>query len=82
VHALAIKQLGYTCGAWEELRFYVFNFLAILVETAAVAAFSKITRGYKVNDTVSKAIGYTWVFMFLFTVLPKNQYPKIFCSPE
>lgn len=81
VHALAILQLGYTCGAWEEIRFYIFNFFGVLVEMAAVAAFSKITRGYKLNSTVSNTIGYSWVFMFLFTVLPKSQYPKVFCAP-
>ncbi|PSS28041.1 hypothetical protein M430DRAFT_15275 [Amorphotheca resinae ATCC 22711] len=81
VHAITIRQLGYTCGDREEIRFYVSNFFGILVETAAMAAFSKITKGYKVNSTVSKTVGYTWVFMFLFTVLPKSQYPKIFCAP-
>jgi hypothetical protein len=81
VHAITIRQLGYTCGDREEIRFYVSNFFGILVETAAMAAFSEITKGYKVNSTVSKTVGYTWVFMFLFTVLPKSQYPKIFCAP-
>jgi hypothetical protein len=81
VHALAIRQVQYSCGYWEEIRFYVLNFFAILVETMVLAVFSKVTKGYKVNSTVSKTIGYTWVFMFLFWVQPKTQYPKVFCSP-
>jgi hypothetical protein len=81
VHALAILQLGYSCGYWQEIRFYIYNFLAVLAEMIALAAFSKITKGYKLNSTVSNTIGYTWVFMFLFTVLPKSQYPKVFCTP-
>lgn len=81
VHALTIRQLGYTCGDWQEIRFYVLNFFGILMEMAAMAAWNKITKGYRLNSTVSKTIGYTWVFMFLFTVLPKSQYPKVFCAP-
>jgi hypothetical protein len=48
---------------------------------AVMAAWNKITNGYKLNSTVSNTIGYTWVFMFLFTVLPKSQFPKVFCAP-
>ena len=81
VHSLAIMQLGFSCGAWQEFRFYLFNFCGILVEMAAMAAYSKFTKGYKMNSTVSKTIGYCWVFLFLFTVLPKSQYPKVFCAP-
>lgn len=81
VHALAIRQVQYSCGYWEEIRFYVLNFFAILVETIVLAVFSKVTKGYKLNSTVSKTIGYSWVFMFLFWVQPKTQYPKLFCSP-
>ena len=81
VHVLAIRQLGYTCGAWEEITFYIYNFLGILVEMAAITAFSWITRGYKLNSTVSNMLGYTWVFIFLFTVVPKNEFPKVFCEP-
>lgn len=81
IHAIAMLQLGYSCGAWEELRFYVFNFIGILLEMATMAVFSKITRGYNLNSTVSKTIGYSWVFLFLFAVLPKSQFPKVYCEP-
>jgi hypothetical protein len=81
VHALAIRQLGYSCGDYQEVRFYVTNFVAILVETGALSAFKKLTGGYQVNNTVSKVIGYSWVFMFLFTALPKSQFPKVWCTP-
>jgi hypothetical protein len=79
IHAITIRQLGYSCGALGEIQFYVTNFFGILAETVALAAFSKITRGYQLNSTVSKTVGYAWVFTFLFTVLPKTQYPKVWC---
>lgn len=81
MHALAVWQAGYSCGFWEELHFYILNFVAIFAETVALATFSKVTRGRKVNATVSSTIGYFWVFMFLFWALPKSQYSKILCSP-
>ena len=81
LHMLAAYQLGYTCGVLEELTFYIYNFLGVLVEMAAVEAFSYATRGYKLNSTVSRLLGYSWVFVFFFTILPKNQFPKAFCEP-
>ena len=80
VHMLAIRQLGYTCGSWGEVTFYLYTFLGVMVEITASAAFYRVTRGYQLNRTVSKVIGYTWVFMYLFTILPKSEYPKVFCN--
>ena len=77
---LAIRQLGYTCGSWGEVTFYLYTFLGVMVEMTASAAFYRVTRGYQLNRTVSKVIGYTWVFMYLFTILPKSEYPKVFCN--
>lgn len=81
VHGLATRQGRHSCGYWENARFYVLNFFAILLETVVLAAFSKVTKGYKVNSTVSKTIGYFWVFMFLFWAIPKHQYPQTVCDP-
>lgn len=78
-HAITVRQLGYTCGYWEEFRFYCYSFLAILVEGFIFKAYSRITRGYKLNTTVSKVLGYMWVFTYLFATLPKNHYPKLWC---
>lgn len=80
VHTLAIRQVGYTCGSWGEIAFYLYSFLGVVVEMAASAAFSLVTNGYQLNNTLSKVLGYTWVFMFLFTILPKTEYPKVFCD--
>ena len=82
VHAVTIRQLGFSCGAMSEVRFYCSQYGAILAETAVQAAFRRLTRGYKVNSAITKAIGYFWVFGFLFYSVPKSQYPKIFCLPE
>jgi len=81
-HAVAVRQLGFSCGYWEEIRFYSSGFLGILHETLVLAAFKKITGGYKVNQTLGNAVGYAWVFLYLFTVLPKSQYPKLWCAPS
>lgn len=82
VHAVTLRQLGFTCGAMSEVRFYSSHYLAILAETAIQAAFKRLTKGYRVNGVVMKAVGYLWVFGFLFYSVPKSQYPKIFCLPE
>jgi hypothetical protein len=81
VHALATRQARPSCGYWKSAHFYVLNFFAILLETVVLAAFSKATKGYKVNSTVSKTIGYFWVFMFFFWAIPKHQYSQILCDP-
>jgi hypothetical protein len=81
VHTISLAHLGFTCGHWEEIGFYCSGFLAILIESLVIAAFSKLTKGYKINSTVSKTLGYVWVFTYLFTTLPKTQYPKLWCAP-
>ena len=80
VHALATRQGRDSCGHWQNARFYVLNFFAILLETMVLAAFSKVTKGYKVNNTLSKTIGYIWVFMFLFWAIPKHQFSQTLCA--
>lgn len=81
-HALAAWQLGFTCGYIEEIGFYFSSFLAIVIEMLVIAAFNKLTGGYKLNTTLSKGLGYAWVFTYLFVTLPKNQFPKVWCVPE
>ncbi|KAH8590776.1 hypothetical protein B0O99DRAFT_300972 [Bisporella sp. PMI_857] len=80
-HAIAVRQLGFSCGFWEEVRFYCSGFAGILIETAIIAAWKRLSGGYKMNPTVSKIIGYVWVFTYLFTTIPKSQYPKLWCVP-
>lgn len=82
VHAVTMRQLGFSCGAMSEVRFYCSHYVAILVETAVQAAFKRLTRGYKVNGVVTKIIGYLWVFGFMFYSVPKTQFSKTFCLPE
>lgn len=80
VHALATRQGRHSCGYWENARFYLLNFLAIVLEAMVLAVFSKVTKGYKLNNTVSKTIGYVWVFMFLFWAIPKHQFSQTICD--
>jgi hypothetical protein len=82
VHGITMRQLGFSCGAMSEIRFYCSHYVAVLAETVVQAAFTKLSRGYKVSGVVTKTIGYLWVFGFLFYSVPKSQFPKIFCLPE
>jgi hypothetical protein len=83
VHGITLRQLGFSCGAIDELKFYCSHYLAILAETAVHAVFKKLNRGYKTNRVVvSNTIGYIWVFGFLFYSLPKSQYGRVFCVPK
>jgi len=81
-HAFAVRQLGFSCGFWEEVQFYCSSFVFILAEGLILSAFAKLTRGYQVSKTVSNTIGYIWVFAWLFTTLPKSQFPKLWCTPQ
>lgn len=82
IHAVALYQLGYTCGVWQELQFYMLHFLGTVLELVVTTVFSKLMGGQRLNFIVRKILGYAWVFMFLFTILPKSQYPRVFCAPD
>jgi hypothetical protein len=81
-HAIAVRQLGFSCGFWEELMFYCSSFVAVMLEGLVFTVFAKLTRGYKINSSISNTIGYVWVFTYLFITLPKSQYPKLWCAPQ
>jgi hypothetical protein len=83
VYAVMLKQMGFSCGALDEVKFYASHYVALLAEMEVQTAFKKLTRGYRLNRVVSNAIGYLWVFGFLFYSLPKSQYGKFFvCQNE
>lgn len=57
------------------MRFYSSHYLEILAEMAAQSAFQRLIKGYKVSGVVTKAVGYLWVFGFLFDAeesVPEN----------
>ena len=81
VHACITAQLGFTCGYWEDISFFMMCHAALLVE-ASVQRFAYLAVGESPPDGwIRRLVGYTWVFGFLFWVLPKHQYPKVLCTP-
>ena len=81
VHACITVQLGFRCGYWEDLEFFLMCYAALLVEEGVQrAAYSAFGRAWP-SMWICKILGYTWLFGFLFWVLPKHQYPKILCAP-
>ena len=81
VHACITAQLGFTCGFWEDIAFFMMCHAALLVE-AIVQRFGSLTfGGSRPTGWIRRLLGYAWVFGFLFWVLPKHQYPKVLCTP-
>ena len=81
VHACITVQLGFKCGHWEDLAFFVICYAALLVEEGWQRGVSWVLGGARPKQWICKLLGYTWVFAFLFWVLPKYQYPKVLCAP-
>jgi hypothetical protein len=81
VHAIVYRQIGYTCGAWEEIGWYCLNFIGLVAEMAVQWGYFK-TFGYNSRMVpFYKAMGFLWVFGFLFWSLPKYHFPKMLCIP-
>ena len=80
VHALVTWQLGFHCGYWEDVAWFLLNWLALLVEDGVSSAAFVVLRGRRLGSRMEKAVGYLWVFSFLFWSLPKVQYPKVYCG--
>ena len=59
IHTIALLQFGYSCGVWEELQFYIFNFLGTVLETVVTTVFSELIGGQRLNFIFSKIVGYT-----------------------
>ena len=81
VHACITAQLGFTCGYWEDIAFFMMCYAALLVEAGVQRFASRAFSGGRPNGWICRLLGYTWVFGFLFWVLPKHQYPKVLCAP-
>ena len=81
VHACITAQLGFTCGYWEDIAFFMMCYAALLVEASVQRFASLAIGGSRPDGWICRLLGYTWVFGFLFWVLPKHQYPKVLCAP-
>ena len=81
VHACITAQLGFTCGYWEDIGFFMMCYAALLVEAGGQRLATLAFGGSRPNGWICRLLGYTWVFGFLFWVLPKHQYPKVLCAP-
>ena len=81
VHACITVQLGFKCGYWEDVEFFLICYAALLAEEGVQRAGSRVFGRLWQNGWICRGLGYTWVFGFLFWVLPKHQYPKVLCTP-
>ena len=82
VHAFITVQHGFKCGYWEDLGFFMMSYAALLGEEGAQRATSQAFGTTWQKGGTCRVLGYTWVFGFLFWVLPKHQYAKVLCAPS
>ena len=85
VHAAVTWRLGFTCGYWEDVSWFMGNFLAMYAEEALFASVT-VCLGEDVwkrpaVKTWGKVMGYLWVAAWLWWSLPKTMYPKMRCMP-
>ena len=80
VHAFITVQLGFKCGYFEDLAFFIVCYSALLVEVGVQRVASGVLGEAWQSGWICRILGYTWVFGFLFWVLPKHQYPKVLCA--
>ena len=81
VHAFITVQHGFKCGYWEDLGFFMMSYAALLGEEGVQRATSQVFGTTWQKGWTCRVLGYTWVFGFLFWVLPKHQYAKVLCAP-
>ena len=84
-HAAVTWRLGFSCGYWEDITWFMGNFLAMYAEEAFFASIT-VLLGENVwkrpaVKTWGKAMGYLWVAAWLWWSLPKTMYPKMRCMP-
>ena len=85
VHAAVTWRLGFTCGYWGDVSWFMGNFLAMYAEEAFFASVT-VCLGEDVwkrpvVKTWGKVMGYVWVAAWLWWSLPKTMYPKLRCMP-
>ncbi|GKT86156.1 toxin biosynthesis protein [Colletotrichum tofieldiae] len=83
-HALTDYFSGIHCSYMWELWWWNMNFVGIVGETALLysiqACFPRLY--YKMSGKTGKAVGFLWVFAWLFWASPKNQFTAMHCLPE
>ncbi|WYZ37959.1 hypothetical protein EsH8_II_001465 [Colletotrichum jinshuiense] len=82
-HAATDVLAGIHCGFWWELWWWLAQFVAVASESAFLySVMTYFPRFYNMmSGKTGKAIGFFWVFMWLFYSIPKNQYVSIWCMP-
>ncbi|KAL2755524.1 hypothetical protein ACRALDRAFT_2027258 [Sodiomyces alcalophilus JCM 7366] len=83
-HAQTSWWAGWKCAYWEEVWWWTLSYFGIIAEIAAQEAMKKWAPRYYEranNGWIGKAIGFSWLFFFLFWSLPKYMYPNYVCDP-
>jgi hypothetical protein len=77
------------CEAWRDTLWFFMNAIAAMVEMVAISCWTAYIRRNKMlmewsrvgeRWGVYKAIGFLWVFGFMFWSVPKWHYGKIHCA--
>ncbi|KAJ5643426.1 uncharacterized protein N7484_005933 [Penicillium longicatenatum] len=88
VHSLISWQMG-RCEAWRDTLWFFMNAIAAMVEMVAISCWTAYIERNKMliewsrvaeKWGVYKAIGFLWVFGFMFWSVPKWHYGKIYCA--
>lgn len=85
VHAAVTWRLGFSCGYWEDMWWFMANFLGMYSEEAFFAAVTTwLGEDVWSRPAVKKwgkVVGYLWVLAWFWWSLPKTMYPKMRCLP-
>ncbi|KAK1991081.1 hypothetical protein LX36DRAFT_663642 [Colletotrichum falcatum] len=83
-HAATDYLSGVKCSWMWELWWWNMNFVGIVGETALLYLIqAHFPRFYeRMSGKAGKAIGFFWVFAWLFWSCPKNQFRAMACMPE
>ncbi|KGO50681.1 hypothetical protein PEX2_063190 [Penicillium expansum] len=86
-HVVADWQAGEPCHPYDDLLFFVANFVAGAVELLVVRRLALVKRRccadndrvswLVCSNTIKAVVGYVWVLGFFFWITPKWQYPKL-----
>ncbi|KAJ6186982.1 hypothetical protein N7519_001890, partial [Penicillium mononematosum] len=86
-HVVADWQAGEPCHPYDDLLFFVANFVAGAVELLVTRRLALVKRRRRADDdrvnwlvwsnTIKAVVGYVWVLGFFFCITPKWQYPKL-----
>lgn len=83
MHAQASWWDGVRCGYWDEIVWWMHNFLALVVETAFQAALLRVApRWYNwaASNQTCKVVGFAWIYIFMIWSTPRFASELLRCT--